>query len=116
MGKVEEVPQLREFTVENTANFVREGKTEPLKKRDMRVMGLGIPPISRTTTGIPQADSIVIQKLAGNPSKGEYGKAYDHLKEQGKEEEGKRCCEALSEWLQFKGIETLLQTFILPLQ
>lgn len=58
----------------------------------------------------------MIKKLAGKPQKGEYGEAYKFFKEKGMEEEGKRCCEALYKWTQFKGIETLLNTYIIPLQ
>jgi hypothetical protein len=87
---------------------MKEGKKEPLKFRLMKIKGLGIPPVDYTTSGMPSADGPVIKVLAGNPEKGSYGKAYDHFKSIGKEEEGKECCDALSNWLKFKQIETLL--------
>jgi DNA polymerase-1 len=89
-------------------NFVKEGKSEPLKYRLMKIKGLGIPPIDYTPSGMPTADTPAIKVLAGNPEKGTYGKAYDHFKSIGKEEEGKVCCLALENWLKFKQIETLL--------
>jgi DNA polymerase-1 len=82
-------PAIRLFRVENTTGFIREGKTEPLKMRDMQIKGLGIPPVSFTTGGLPQADSPVIKKLAGNnPNKGQYGVAYEHYKKLGEEQKG----------------------------
>jgi len=87
-----------------------------LKYRDMKIKGLGIPIVDYTVSGMPAADSPVIKILAGNPDKGQYGKAYDHFKSIGKEEEGKEICKALNSWLKFKQIETLLQTYIIPLQ
>jgi DNA polymerase-1 len=82
----------------------------------MKIRGLGIPPVDYTVSGMPAADSPVIKILAGDPEKGKYGKAYDHFVSIGKEQEGKECCEALSNWLKFKSIETLLVTYLIPLQ
>ena len=125
---VVDFPQIREFRVDNTVvsetfqfdfslqNYIKEGKTEPLKFRHMMIKGFGIPPIDFTPSGMPSADTPAIKELTGNPDKGQYGKAYDHLKSIGREQEGKECCEALNNWLKFKQIETLLQTYIKPLQ
>ena len=44
-------------------------------------MGLGIPSILETPTGLPSVDLSVLQELAGNPHKGKYGKAFDYFKE-----------------------------------
>ena len=82
----------------------------------MKVSGLGIPAVDFTPSGLPSADGPAIKILAGDPDKGKYGKAYEYLKSLGKEEEGKECCEALGNWLKFKQIETLLVTYICPLQ
>ena len=56
-----------------------------MKYREMRIKGLGIPPIDYTVSGMPAADSPVIKILAGEPEKGKYGKAYDHFVSIGKE-------------------------------
>jgi DNA polymerase-1 len=101
--------------VDNLSGFIKEGKKEPLKFRLMKIKGLGIPPIDYTPSGMPSADTPAIKILSGNPDKGQYGKAYDYFRERGEEEEGKRCCEALNNWLKFKQIETLLVTYIVPL-
>jgi DNA polymerase-1 len=65
---------------------------------------------------MPSADGAVIQALTGNPEKGEYGLAYDHFCEIGKPEKGKEICEALAYHVELRGIDTLLNTFIRPLQ
>lgn len=109
-------PKQRTFRVENKSEFVKEGNKAPLKYRDMLLTGLGLKPESFTTGGMAQADSVAMKKLAGkNPSKGEYGDAYDHFKAKGEEEFGKQMCLALDSWLRFKGIEKLLSTYITPL-
>ena len=74
-------PRERTFRVENLSGFVKEGNKSPLKFRDMTIKGFGIKPISFTASGMPQADTPVIKKLAGDaPSKGKYGLAYEHFK------------------------------------
>jgi hypothetical protein len=51
----------------------------------------------------------------GEPDKKNYGLAYDHYKKLGEEKFGVEICEALDNWIKFKTIETLLNTFIVPL-
>ena len=47
----------------------------------MEIKGFGLTPVSFTAGGMPQCDTPVIKKLAGKqPSKGEFGLAYDHFK------------------------------------
>ncbi len=81
----------------------------------MKIKGFGIPPVDYTASGMPSADAPAIKILAGNPDAGKYGLAYDHFKSLGKEQEGIDACIALSNWLKFKQIETLLVTYIVPL-
>ena len=65
---------------------------------------------------MPQCDTPVIKKLAGDaPSKGKYGLAYEHFKAIDQEYIGIEMSLALENWINFKGIETLLQTYIQPL-
>ena len=45
-------PQERTFRVENLSNFIKEGRKEPLKYRDMKIRGLGIPPTEFTASGL----------------------------------------------------------------
>ena len=58
----------------------------------MKIKGIGIPSVDYTPSGMPAADTPTIKILAGNPEKGVYGKAFDHFKKLGREEEGKLCC------------------------
>jgi hypothetical protein len=51
----------------------------------MKITGMGIKPVDFTKSGLPSADTPVIKALAGNPSKKQYGLAYDHFKGIGKE-------------------------------
>jgi len=81
----------------------------------MKIKGLGIPPVDYTASGMPSADGPAIRILAGDPDSGKFGVAYDYFKSKGKEQEGIEACVALSHWLKFKSIETLLVTYIGPL-
>jgi len=83
----------------------------------MIITGMGMEPLSFTASGMPQADTPAIKKLAGkSPSQGKYGLAYEHFKKQGREDEGIEISLALENWVNFKSIETLLTTYINPLQ
>ena len=83
----------------------------------MDITGLGIGIVDLTASGLPAADSPVIRKLAGSkPQQGKYGLAFEHFKALGKEQEGIEISVALDHWLSFKGIETLINTYIAPLQ
>lgn len=62
--------------------------------------------------------------MAGNPKKGEYGTVYDFYKKkeasnkeekEKNKEEGKRASEAIAAIVELRTVETLKQTFILPL-
>lgn len=83
----------------------------------MIVRGMGIKIVDSTTSGLPACDTPVIKQLAGTaPSKGKFGLAYDHFKALGQEQLGIDMCLALENWCNFKSIETLLGTYISPLQ
>ena len=83
----------------------------------MSISGFGIPPIKYTPSGLPSADTNCIKKIAGDPRNGKFGIAYDYFKDKlDEEEKGKELCFALDNWVRFKSIETLLATYIIPLQ
>mmetsp|Transcript_6476 Transcript_6476/g.11323 ORF Transcript_6476/g.11323 Transcript_6476/m.11323 type:complete len:662 (+) Transcript_6476:223-2208(+) len=103
-------PAERSFVVENT-----DKQPGDKKNTFLTIKGLGIPVATRTETGLPSVDSGSLKILAGDPEAGKWGTAYTHLASQGKEELGKSCCIALSSLLQFKSIETLVNSFITPL-
>ena len=82
----------------------------------MAVTGLGIPPVKITPNGLPSVDEESLHQLAGSPKNGKYGKAYDYFHNIGQTEFGKELCEALETLIEHRNTETLLQTFIQPLQ
>lgn len=103
--------------MDNLSGFIKEGRTEPLKFRDMTLRGFGLDPISWTAGGLPQADAIVIRELAGkDPLNGKYGKAYEQLVSRGLEEVGVEMSIALDSWIKQKQIDKLVTTYIKPLQ
>lgn len=54
--------------------FIPEGKKKAPKQISMIITGLGLEVIDLTEKGLPAADLPVLNKLAGNPKKGDYGK------------------------------------------
>ncbi|KAI9906221.1 hypothetical protein PsorP6_004573 [Peronosclerospora sorghi] len=109
------LPGEREFEVENTECYIEEGKKKAKKKRNITIRGLGIPPIQFTASGLPAASAEVLKELAGHPDADppKYGRAYDHFKDK---EEGAAACVALKALFDISSINTMLNSFILPLQ
>jgi DNA polymerase-1 len=93
--------------------YIAPGKKAALKQREITISGLGLRPISLTATKIPQVNTTVLKTLAGEPSNGVYGQAYNQL---GGGQAGKNACEALEALIEMNAIETLMNTFILPMQ
>lgn len=81
----------------------------------IKVVGLGIPAVKITPSGLPSVDSDSLKTLVGSPKEGEYGKAYEFFKSQDNEEFGKQLCEAMEKLIEYRNIQTLLGTFIEPL-
>jgi DNA polymerase-1 len=108
-------PAARTFAVDNTEGYVEPGKSKPLAKRDMTLVGLGMPPVERTAAGWPAASAAVLRALAGKVegSKPVYGTAFDYF---GGEVEGRAACEALHSLYTVSTIDTMLSNFIVPLQ
>lgn len=104
----------RVFSCENIDGYIEPGKKNPTKTRPFVLRGMGFPVQRKSASNkLPSADSVSIRALAGNPSKNEYGLALSHFKS---EAEGKEACEALDSLLEHSAIQTLVSTFILPLQ
>lgn len=63
--------------------------------RGITLVGLGIPPVSRTANGWPAVSSSVLKKLAGQPfgESPKFGLAYDHF---GGGKEGTEACKAIA--------------------
>ncbi|EFA79328.1 mitochondrial DNA polymerase A [Heterostelium album PN500] len=117
----EEMPLEREFETENTEGFIEEGKKKPKKMRPFLLSGLGLPFGSHTASGWPAVDSASLRDLAGNPSKGKYGKIFNHFKDKSEdkekgEQEGIEASKAITSLLEIGSVGTLLSSFIIPLQ
>lgn len=72
-------------------------------------------PVSKTAKGTPQASQEVLRKLSGKPraSKPSYGVAHGFF---GKGDDGVKACEAIDSLCHSSLVDTLLGTFIRPLQ
>ncbi|CCI46021.1 unnamed protein product [Albugo candida] len=109
------LPAERSFEVENTEQHIEPGKQKPKKKRNITIRGFGLTPISFTASGLPAVTASVLEELAGNPTANppRYGKAYNHFADK---EEGAAACHALRALYEISSINTMLNSFILPLQ
>lgn len=104
-------PKERVFEVENLDRLKGEKKNT-----HMTIVGLELPVPYRTITGMPSVDGKALKLIAGDPTNNKYGTAYNFFKLKGNEEAGKAFCYAIESLLKYKGIDTLLHTFIEPLQ
>jgi DNA polymerase-1 len=82
----------------------------------MTIKGLGLKPLDFTETGIPSVDQHVIKDMVKKDSAGQSYAYKNFLEKFGDEKLAKSFEEALSSYEQYKSIETLLKTFIIPLQ
>jgi DNA polymerase-1 len=86
------------------------------KFREMTIKGFGIEPVAFTDTGIPSFDQHTVKDLLKKEANGNtyvYNKFMDRHND---ERLAKGLEESLSSYESYKSIETLLKTFILPLQ
>ena len=105
-------PKERTFVVDNP----NPSESSPKKTEYLTVRGLGLPCVQFTVSGMPSVDAKALKTLAGEPSQERYGTAFDFYKAQGLEAQGRACCYALDSIVRYKAIETLINTYILPLQ
>ena len=108
-------PKSSLITVENIEQHIAEGKDRALKSREIWIKGLGLSPKKFTKSGWPQVSADVLKELAGKPlaDPPKYGSAFEAL---GGGEAGRAACEAIDALNTANSIETMLGTFILPLQ
>lgn len=116
-GKLLQVlPKERIFKVDNIYGICREGKEAPLKKRDMKITGLGFTPLGYTLGGLPAIDQNIVKKMLIKEPNGKslaYNQHFDKFKNEKRAQDFE---EGLFSYEKFKNIETLLKTFIIPLQ
>jgi len=103
-AKNDEEGPLAEYLKSKTVKKVR-------KWVDVKVMKIGdLKPVVYTNGGAPSVTAAVLKKLAGDPfaDPPKYGTAYGSL--------GKEGCEALASLLAIGSIDTMIATFLTPLQ
>eukprot|EP00750_Incisomonas_marina_P009985 INCI16205.2.p1 GENE.INCI16205.2~~INCI16205.2.p1 ORF type:complete len:844 (-),score=149.57 INCI16205.2:102-2633(-) len=115
--KKETMPRVRAFDVPNTEGIIEEGKTKALKNRSMHITGLGLTPIAFTASHWPSTSAAVLRELAGSPKDGNFGPAFEHFAALGNSREaGEQACVAIDALCSAGAVDTLLSSFILPLQ
>lgn len=77
---------------------------------------MGLPVVDHTAAGLPSVDIAVLKKLVGDPEKKQEGLLYKFYKDKKEEEKGLAAQKAFESLMEHRAIETLLQTYILPLQ
>jgi DNA polymerase family A/SAP domain len=85
------------------------------KYRDVTITSLGITPLKFTKTGLPAVSMDVLRGLAGSPTEDppKYGPAFEHFHGG---DAGRDACLALDALCKMGSIDTMLSTFLLPLQ
>ena len=109
-------PETRTFKVLNTLGTLKPGRKKPNKFCEMTIKGLGLPVIDYTAAGLPSVDITVLKKLVGDQEKKQEGLLYKFYKDKKEEEKGLAAQKAFESLMEHRSIETLLQTYILPLQ
>lgn len=104
----------RTFECDNVDGYIEEGKKAPKKKRKFVLPGLGLPFVDTTVSGWPSVSQDVLTKLAGNPPHS-YGPLVEMFEAKGLEG-GKEACEAISAVVNASKIDTLINTFMIPLK
>ncbi len=82
----------------------------------MTIRGLGFEPIGYTAGGVPAVDQNIVKKMLVNEKNGNSYAFNQFMKKINNEQKAKELEEALKSYEKFKNIETLLKTFIIPLQ
>lgn len=113
---VEVLPASRNFKVENIFQIKKPGAKAPLKTREMTITGFGLTPLGFTLGGMPAIDQHIVKLMLAKDKDGKtwaYTQFYEKFNDV---EKAKAFEEALSSYEKFKSIDTLLKTFIVPLQ
>jgi DNA polymerase I len=116
-NETEVLPAERTFKVENIFKICKDGKSAPLKYRDMPIKGLGFKPLGFTEGGVPAIDQNIVKTMLKKEGNGK-SYAYNQFIEKFPNNEigANQFEEALRSYEKYKHVETLLKTFILPLQ
>lgn len=82
----------------------------------MTVKGLGMPIIDLTASGLPSVDISVLKKMVGDYENKNEGLLYKFFKQKKLITKGEEARKAVESLIEHRTIETLIQTFIIPLQ
>ena len=79
--------------------------------------GLELTPVAYTSSHWPSTSAAVLRELAGSPKDESYGLAFNHFKALERDAEaGRQACVAIDALCSAGAVDTLLSSFILPLQ
>lgn len=114
VGADEDISIEYEFETENVDGWTEPGKAKPKKKRPLMIPSLLFPVMDRTPKGRPAATGGALKKLVG---KGDVSVAYSHLVSNGCPPDAAREAVArIGDLLTISSIDTVLETFIKPLE
>eukprot|EP00548_Thalassiothrix_antarctica_P001314 CAMPEP_0194144630 /NCGR_PEP_ID=MMETSP0152-20130528/13659_1 /TAXON_ID=1049557 /ORGANISM="Thalassiothrix antarctica, Strain L6-D1" /LENGTH=1070 /DNA_ID=CAMNT_0038844571 /DNA_START=92 /DNA_END=3301 /DNA_ORIENTATION=+ len=100
-------------TLKEILDEVQEKLSAEPKFVEVKITSIGMEPFKFTTGGAPSVTADVIRKLAGDPSSGTYGTAYDFFNGG---EVGHEACEALFSLGAVGSIDTMIANFLKSLQ
>lgn len=115
----------RAFKIANTEGLVEPGKKKALKQRELTITGLGIPASEHTELGWPSVSADAVRSLAGkirvrervDEKANAYGSVFGFFKSaRHSAEAGHAAAIALDALANANAIDTLLSSFIRPLQ
>jgi DNA polymerase-1 len=110
------MPAERTFDVDNVDGFVEPGRDKPKKKRPITLRGLGWTPVKFTASGWPATSADVLRTLATD-GEGGPGRAMDFYgADPAEQARGREACAALEALCENNAIDTMLSTFLRPLQ
>ena len=89
-----------------TATQQHESVATPPPPKSITLLGLGLPPLARTSSGWPAATAVVLRELAAGPAAAHFGGG----------SAGEAACAALRALHSVSTIDTMLSNFIVPLQ
>ncbi len=109
-------PLERTFKVPNTLGTILPNRKIPNKFTQMTIKGLGMPIIDVTASGLPSVDIAVLKKMVGDSEKKQEGHLFKFFYEKAQINKGEDARKAVGSLIEHRTIETLIQTFIIPLQ
>ena len=95
---------------------MKDGQKKPLKFRNMVIKGLGLKPIGFNASGLPSVDQHIIKKLLEKEENGKSNAFNQFMLKYNDEQKANNFEKALECYINYKFVETQLQTFIIPLQ